>query len=236
MRSIIPASIRRAGRPQPSPAAPKMDRFIQGYSAIYDGDLRLCITKGVAYQADMTVTASYDEAYFAKYKSYEGTEIAEAINSGRVAMVNKYVSPDAGILDIGCGSCEFIKARPNTFGFDINPAAVGWLKEHKRFSDTFGTFDGFTFWDVIEHVPVPEDYFRRIHDGAYVFVSIPVFSDLTKIRESKHYRPGEHLIYFSEKGFTDWMAEHGFQHLETQDFETAAGRDSILSFAFRKGA
>ena len=37
-----------------------------------------------------------------------------------------------------------------------------------------------------------------------------------------------------ELGFVAWMALHSFELLERQDFETRAGRDSILSFAFRK--
>jgi len=60
----------------------------------------------------------------------------------------------------------------------------------------------------------------------------PIFPDLTAIRASKHYRPGEHLYYFTEDGLVRWMALHGFLLRERNDFETRAGRDSILSFAF----
>ena len=56
--------------------------------------------------------------------------------------------------------------------------------------------------------------------------------DLNKIRESKHYRPGEHLLYWTEKGFVDWMFEKGFRFLEKRTFEIQAGREDILSFAF----
>jgi hypothetical protein len=87
---------------------------------------------------------------------------------------------------------------------------------------------------VLEHVETPDDYFRRIHDGAYLFTSLPIFTDLTKVRQSKHYRPDEHLYYFSEDGFVNWMAHHRFKLLERDDFETRAGREAILSFAFRR--
>ena len=59
-------------------------------------------------------------------------------------------------------------------------------------------------------------------------------SSVYSIRDSKHYRPGEHLYYFTELGFAQWMARHGFELLEVSNFETKAGRDSILSFAFRR--
>jgi SAM-dependent methyltransferase len=212
-----------------------MDRFIAGLPAMPDADLMLC-QAGIAYQADMAVRVAYDEAYFSKCLSYEDQDIAIAINAGRIGLVNKYVGAYTGVLDIGVGSGEFIKKRPNTFGYDINPEAVAWLKRTMRWSDGFAAFDAFTFWDVLEHVPVPEDYFRRIHEGAFVFTSLPVFDDLAHIRKSRHYRPGEHLYYFTQHGFVRWMGMHGFSLLERADFETAAGRDSILSFAFVRHA
>src|SRR6185295_18228706 len=98
----------------------------------------------------------------------------------------------------------------------------------------FYLFQGFTFWDVLEHIEEPERYFERMPDSAFAFLSVPIFGDLTAIRASKHYRPGEHLYYFTEEGLARWMAMHGFRLLERDDFETRAGRDNILSFAFRR--
>ena len=208
-----------------------MDRFIANFEG---SDLVLCETHGVAFQRDMTSPVPYDAAYFDKYVGYENAPVALAINAGRVALVNKYLGPDCGVVDIGIGSGEFIKNRPNTFGYDVNPKAIDWLKARKRWADSWAAFDGFCMWDVLEHVPTPEDYFHRMHNGAFLFVSIPIFADLKKIRESRHYRPNEHFYYFTEQGLIDWMAHHRFMVMERQDFETHAGRDSILSFAFRR--
>ena len=213
-----------------------MDRVIAKWHSAADGDLVICPDWGVAYQRDMSQPVHYNGEYFDKYVHYEDTPLANAINAGRVALVNKHVGPEAGVLDVGIGSGEFIKKRPNTFGYDINPKAVEWLKANMRYSDSFAAFDGFTFWDVLEHVENPaEDYLDRIHDGACLFTSIPVFADLTKIRQSKHYRPNEHFYYFTRSGFIHWMAKHGFRCLETDDFETRAGREAIMSFAFKRG-
>jgi hypothetical protein len=176
----------------------------------------------------------YDEPYFDKYVLYEDTPVALKINEARISLVNRHVGPDVGVLDIGIGSGEFLKKRGNTFGYDVNPKAIKWLKERRRWSDSFAAFDAFTFWDVIEHVPEPESYFRKIPVGGWAFFSIPVFDNLKRIRESKHYRPNEHFYYFTKRGFVDWMCWHGFAWVETSDAESKAGRDSILSFAFRK--
>lgn len=181
----------------------------------------------------MSVRADYGEAYFQKCRSYEDQEIALRINAGRISMVNRHFGPLA-VLDIGVGSGEFIKKRPNTYGFDVNPTAMEWLKGSGLWCDELQKFRAFTMWDVIEHVPDPGAYFSRMQFGSFLFTSIPIFNDLTKIRESKHYRPGEHLYYFSERGLVDWLRNYGFLMLERDRFEIDAGRDSIFSFAFQR--
>lgn len=212
-----------------------MDYFIKRFDASKDADLRLCPERGIAYQRDMRAKrVPYNGAYFDHYAKIEGAPIALTLNAGRRALVDKYVGPDTGVLDVGVGSGEFVKTRPNTYGYDVNKAAEAWLKERNRWSAEFGVFEAFTFWDVIEHVEDPNGYFKQIRNGVHLFTSLPIFKDLGKVRESKHYKPGEHLYYFTEQGFIDWMALYRFRCLEVSDFETRAGRESILSFAFKR--
>lgn len=212
-----------------------MDRYIASFMPSSDGDLVLCPDHGVAYQLDMS--HRIEVPYFDKCGGYEGQEIARKINAGRIALVNQYVGSYADVLDVGVGSGEFIKSRPYTFGYDIDPEAVKWLKATARYTRNFAGFLAFTFWDVLEHVENPaDDYFRHISAGSHLFTCLPIFADLKRIRESRHYRPGEHLYYWTESGFVEWMRRHRFVLLERDDFETRAGRDSILSFAFRREA
>lgn len=211
-----------------------MDKYIARYPAVADGLLNVCHSLGAAYQDDMGLLVDYDESYFNKCLGYEDKEIAVKINQGRRALVDKYVG-DLYVLDVGIGSGEFIKKRPRTFGYDVNPTAVAWLNDRGLYRDNFGAFDAFTFWDVLEHVPDPgRDYFRHMRQGAYLFTCLPIFRELSDIKSSKHYRPGEHLYYWTEPGFVYWMNLHGFFLLCRDDYECAAGRDSILSFAFKK--
>jgi hypothetical protein len=218
-----------------------LDRFIASYAddvhdPDFDGDLIVSHMHGVAWQSNMQAgRIEYNGAYFQHYVALEGKPIAVALNEGRRALVDKYVGPETGVLDIGVGSGEFIASRQNTFGYDVNTRAEAWLKACQRWSDKFAIFDAFTFWDVLEHIETPEhDYFRHMRPGTYLFTSLPIFDDLTRVRESKHYKPGEHLYYWEERGFVNWMALHRFELLEVQDYETSAGREGILSFAFRR--
>lgn len=212
-----------------------MDRFVADFPARPDGDLMLCEMHGLAYQADMTAApVPYDEKYFSHYVALEDQEIGRRINEARIALVARY-KPRGWVLDVGIGSGEFIKKRgTDTAGFDVNPVARAWLKERGLWAEHFRAFYAFTFWDVLEHIEDPEIYFKDIEPGSYLFTSLPIFSDLSRVRESKHYKPGEHLYYWTESGFVAWMAQHRFRLLERSDVETKAGREAILSFAFRR--
>lgn len=201
--------------------------------AVEDDDLMLCLDDGVAYQRDRAHIICYDEPYYAKCSSYEGREIARKLNAGRIALVAKHFG-HGHVLDTGIGSGEFLKNRGNTFGRDVNPVAIEWLKRNDLWAEHAHHFAAFTFWDVIEHIETPESVLQAIPLHGFAFFSIPVFADIRRVRESKHYRPGEHLFYWTPTGFQRWMASHGFLLLESSDFETQAGRESIMSFAFKR--
>jgi len=209
-----------------------MDKFIAAYEGKAADDLFICRTNGVAYQIDRSFVIDYGGEYYDKCLSYEDQEIALKINDGRINLVSDHFG-SGRVLDIGIGSGEFVKKRPNTFGFDVNPVAVEWLWA-KNLYGTPDQFSVFSFWDVLEHVETPDEYLRHVPIHGKLFASLPIFDDLSDIPYSRHYRPGEHLYYWTDVGFQSWMAAHGFKCLEKRDFETQAGRDSILSYAFKR--
>jgi len=216
-----------------------MNSLIQQYPAVADVDLILCEAHGVAYQADMKAgCVPYDDSYFDKYKSYEDTPIASALNAGRCALLMRHAADGATVLDIGAGCGTFVRqARSWGFGakgFDIIAKTVEYLRSIDAYADDPAQFDVVTFWDSLEHIENPEELLSRVRHGAHLLVAIPLFPDLSNIRESKHYRPGEHFYYFTAAGFIDWMALNGFRLLEVSDHETSAGRESIGAFAFCK--
>lgn len=212
-----------------------MDELIRRYDATPDGDLMLCPTRGIAYQRDMArYRVPYDEAYYQKCAGYDGSDIAQRINAGRVDLVDRHVGDERRVLDIGVGSGEFVRARPSTWGFDINPRAVELLREAGKWADDLAAFRAFSLWDVLEHIEMPNNYFRKMAPGSHLFCCLPIFSSVTAIRQSKHYRPGEHLYYFTERGLLNWMGEYRWEMLERSEYETGAGREDIVSYAFRR--
>lgn len=210
-----------------------MDRFVRDIPAVLDGDLAFCLGHGIAYQIDRSHMVDYDRAYYDKCAGYEGQEIERRINHARVEFVARHFS--GNLLDVGIGSGAFIKTRrERTYGFDVNPVGQEWLKRNDLWSDRINYFGAVSFWDVLEHVPDPSTYLDRIQLHGFVFLSMPIFDDIRRVRQSKHYRPGEHLQYFEGVALCDWMNWHGFMLLEANDEETTAGRESIQSFAFRR--
>lgn len=194
----------------------------------------LCIGKNIAWETDVP-SISYDKEYFDKYLGYEDTPIGRKLNSLRVTLTERYCP--GPLLDIGIGAGSFIKAsRLKVYGYDVNPAGISWLKDRDLFldphEDDLAEFTGFCLWDVLEHLRHPSALLSKLH--SFVFLSMPIFTDLAKIKNSKHYRPGEHIWYFTEPGLTNWMNKLGYSCLEVNDEETRAGREAILSFVFHR--
>lgn len=216
-----------------------MDAVIAEYVAQRDADLMLCESAGVAYQADMAAgRVAYGPEYHVKVAAYEGSAIAEAVNRGRCALLARHLQAGAKVLDVGAGSGAFVReACRRGFrarGFDVMPQAVERLHRAGLYGDDPAEFEGVCFWDVLEHMEDPAPWLRSVRPGAYAFASVPVFDDLRRIRASKHYRPGEHLYYFTATGFVRWMAAYGLQLVEASAHETAAGRESIGAFCFQR--
>lgn len=213
-----------------------MDPLISQLSCVPFGELNYCTCYSIAYQRDMKTSVPYDEAYFQKYVGYENTDIANKINDFRTGITKKYCNT---LLDIGIGSGEFIKKSPvKTYGFDINETGIAWLKERDLYVDPYrdnlSDIQGYCFWDSMEHIPQPSTLLRYLPMNSYVFISMPIFTNLLAIRSNKHYRPNEHYYYFSSDGLAAFLRMAGFGLIEISDGETQAGRQDIYTFVFRR--
>lgn len=179
----------------------------------------------------------YDKDYFSKYSFYAQTDLGIKLDTARMLFVDRHLNPGATVVDVGVGCGNFInvrnRAQSNTFGYDINPAAVKWLAENGLWWDPW-QFDmlAATFWDSLEHFSNPADILRRVAEWA--FISIPIFKDPKHADQSKHFRPDEHFWYFTHEGLIDYMVEHGFQLVESNRMEIALGREDIHTFAFKR--
>lgn len=178
----------------------------------------------------------YGEEYLEKYLGYSESDISEELNQFRADFVNQYTS--GMVLDIGVGACDFMATYGLCKGYDVNPTMVNMLKQADLFCDPYKEslvdFSAFTFWDSLEHIPDPSGLVKLLPYGSFCFVSLPTFENLFKIKQSKHYRPGEHLHYWTIDGLIRFFAVWDFECLAVTDKETRIGREAITSFCFLK--
>ncbi len=177
----------------------------------------------------------YDGDYFDKYAGYAKTELGEALNTARLAMVNRWAR-DHQVVDVGIGSGQFVESRGGaaTLGFDVNPVGVKWLKARGKYRNPAlgDPVDAVTFWDSFEHIADPAEILNNV--TSWVFVSIPIFRDVLHVLSSKHFRPDEHCWYFTEAGFIRFMYDHGWDLMERSRMESDLGREDIGTFAFAR--
>jgi hypothetical protein len=186
---------------------------------------------GYGYYPATGGTHIYDEAYFAKYQGYAQTELGSKLNVARIALVARHYT--GHLVDIGIGSGAFVNARPFTWGYDVNPAGVAWLKAREKLWNPYRQpCLAMSFWDSLEHIPDFPKLLEQVEDS--VFISLPVFPGPAEVLKSKHYRKDEHYWYFSKAGLIIFMDRLGWKLREVSDIETILGRDGIASFAFRR--
>ena len=173
----------------------------------------------------------YDAAYFKKYEHYDRTKLGCNLTDARLAFVRKHYFKGS-LVDIGIGGGLFVLTA-NCRGYDINPHARAWLAAQERFvNPSLVAVDAMTFWDSMEHMDYPELLIQNARQ--WVFVSMPIYRSKEHCLGSKHFRPGEHVWYFTKHGLAVFMLQMGFELVAVADFETRLGREDILTFAFQR--
>lgn len=173
----------------------------------------------------------YAEDYWEKYQGYDNNGIGWKLTHFREGFVSKHLANFDKVCDVGIGSGQFIK-HVGAKGFDINRFAEQWLHDTGRFGNPqIESFEALTFWDVLEHIDDPSLILSNTNK---VFMSVPIHADVNACLASKHLRPNEHIWHFTPRGIEFFMKYYGFDLIDSSDGETQAGRESIMSYYFRR--
>lgn len=172
----------------------------------------------------------YDEAYFDNYVNLDETEMGKKLTNARSEFVSKYFSGE--IVDIGVGAGRFC-FKHGAKGYDVNKKAVEMLKGRKIYLDPYEqAVDAITCWDSLEHIPDPDKLINQVNQ--WVFVSMPIYESEQDVLSSKHYKPGEHLWYWTHEGLLKWFMRLGFGYVTHNEQETKLGREGIKTYAFKR--
>jgi len=130
------------------------------------------------------------------------------------------------VLDYGSGVGWFRAYRPpgvSVHSYDLGP--------YPQTGVELQIYDIVCFWDVLEHIPdfsIIEPILRLAN---YVAVTVPIRNgDLTGW---KHFKPGEHLHYFTEETLCALFSMYGFE-LVKKGFPECPPRKDIGSFLFTR--
>lgn len=172
----------------------------------------------------------YGEEYWETYQKYSADDFGVRLTKARADFVLKNLGTLEDLCDIGVGSGQFVDSV-KCKGTDVNPIANEWLKEHGYYVSDVSEFETLTLWDVIEHI---EDSRSLLENAQHLFISTPIYKDVNNCLNSKHLKPGEHIWYFTDEGLKYFMKIHGFELKDRDDFETRLGRESIVSYFFKR--
>ncbi len=170
------------------------------------------------FQSNLAPSINYNDAYMETYEQYP-TENMSFLRAGYVCAelgreLPKFgaLKPEqASVLDFGYGNGAFLKrmsaAGFTTYGIDVHGVDYGIL-DWKVGIDSNPTV--VTAFDSIEHVPNFEFFFSL---RPHVFVISTPYRPVwfgRNYSKWKHYKPGEHLHYFSLRSLTLLFARHGY--------------------------
>ena len=164
---------------------------------------------GVEIEPGTPAWSEWVKDYYRDVETYDWVDVADNIRGLEAffhknrawmvrRMVAKYATPNAPILDAGCGTGLNLRHLPEgSVGVDINPRNIALLKqrlpnhtviegdvEALPFADaSFGTV---LCTEVIEHIPDPSaalaEYRRVLQPGGVLIGSVPARSAIWKLR------------------------------------------------------
>ncbi len=164
---------------------------------------------GVEIEPGTPAWSEWVKDYYRDVETYDWVDVADNIRGLEAffhknrawmvrRMVAKYATPDAPILDAGCGTGLNLRHLPEgSVGVDINPRNIALLRqrlpnhtviegdvEALPFDDaSFGTV---LCTEVIEHIPDPSaalaEYRRVLQPGGVLIGSVPARSAIWKLR------------------------------------------------------
>ena len=132
------------------------------------------------------------------------------------------------VLDYGSGVGWFRAYRPCGVECDTYDIAeypqTGMLRED---------YDVVCFWDVLEHIPNIKEVEFQLHHAKYVALSAPIKPDSAKLEAWKHFKPAEHLHYFTVEILDALFKPYNFNKIKA-GYPECPPREDVYSVLYAK--
>ena len=204
------------------------------------------------------VLLQYDKSYFKNdnpkggYTNYfEGMKINRKTFVDRLQKIEKKLGFKGKLLDVGAALGDCLEVAQNmgwkdSCGVEVSKFAVNESKKRgvkniqncqlSQSKFKLNSFDAITYQDVIEHVPDPvkelKTAYKYLKDGGIIFLVTPdiggYWHSLLKSMWY-HYKPGEHIMYFSQNNLKLALEKAGFKNIETRITYHVLSVEYILS-------
>jgi len=123
------------------------------------------------------------------------------------------------VLDYGCGTNFLSVFQPH--GVDVDSFDIGHIEEGVLYPQTGITRDEYDlvcFFDVLEHVDwnkAPDESIEEVlRKTTWVVVTVPIKPENQLLETWKHYKPQEHLTYFTAETLVEFFAHRGFKEVK----------------------
>jgi len=132
------------------------------------------------------------------------------------------------VLDYGSGVGWFRAWRPK--GVEVDTYDIA---DYPQTGIRFVAYDCVCFWDVLEHIPDFSEIEPALRLARNVAGSIPIKPNETDYAEWVHFKPGEHLHFWTEETLDALFRRYGFEKVCINTPECPPRHD-ILSFIYRE--
>lgn len=190
----------------------------------------------------------YDQDYFNHLVLESKKTCVQANNLARIEFVERHATMPGivsdvalcSLCDVGVGAMAFLQAMRERHGslirgYDEAVIAQTTLRNSDAWHDlVFRECVAATFWDSLEHMTEPGATMLLRNVRRHVFISTPIYETGDAIVTSKHFKKGEHLLYFTERGLIRWMSARCFELVERNRMEEAFGREGIGTYCFER--
>jgi len=132
------------------------------------------------------------------------------------------------VLDYGSGVGWFRAFRP--FGVVVDTYDIGVAPQTGINKENY---DLITLWDVLEHIMETGVIKLYLEKAKWAAVTVPILPPGKYLHEWKHYKPGEHVRYYTEETLFGFFGSCGFKLVKSEQVECPP-REDIVSALFKR--